>query len=64
MLSDNHLERSKMFSWAMMAMQAGVAVASLALAARRKSLLWLMAAFLGLAALGYSAWVFKSTMVP
>jgi hypothetical protein len=57
MLSDDHLERSKMFSWAMMAMQAGVAVASLALAAQRKSMLWLLAAILGFSALGYSAWV-------
>jgi hypothetical protein len=64
MLSDNHLERSKMFSYAMMATQAGVAIASLALAARRRSMLWLLAALVGIAALGYSAWVFKSTMVP
>jgi hypothetical protein len=64
MLSDNHLERSKMFSYAMMGTQAGVAIASLALAARRKSMLWLLAALLGVAALAYSAWVFKSTMVP
>jgi hypothetical protein len=63
MLSDNHLERSKMFSWAMMGTQAGVAIASLALAARRKSLLWLLAAFVGAGALAYSAWVFQSTMV-
>jgi hypothetical protein len=58
MLSDGHLQRSKMFSWALMAMQAGVALSSLALAARYRSALWLFAAILGLAALGYSSRIF------
>jgi hypothetical protein len=56
--SDNHRERSKHFFFAMLGAQAGVAISSISLAARMKSVLWGLAGVLGLAALLFSAYVY------
>jgi|HubBroStandDraft_4_1064222.scaffolds.fasta_scaffold171690_1 hypothetical protein len=56
--SDRHRERSKQFFYSMLVAQAGVTVASLALARQRHSLLWVFAAVAGLVSLGFTAWVY------
>jgi hypothetical protein len=56
--SDRYRERSKHFFYAMLIAQAGVTIASLALARTQRSLLWLLAALVGVVALGFSAYVY------
>jgi hypothetical protein len=56
--SDKHLERSKMFLFAMLIAQAGVTISTLALAVRRKSIFWALAALTGLIAIGFGAYVY------
>jgi hypothetical protein len=56
--SDRHRERSKQFFYSMLVAQAGVTVASLALARQHRSLLWVFATIAGLVSLGFTAWVY------
>jgi hypothetical protein len=56
--SERHRSRSMNFFLAMLGAQAGVAISSLALAAKRKSTFWTMAGVLGLAAMAFSAYVY------
>jgi hypothetical protein len=56
--SDRHRQRSLHFFFGMLGAQAGVAISSIALAAKLRSVLWSVAGILGLAALGFSAYVF------
>ncbi len=60
LISDTHRLRGQLFFFGMLGAQAGVAIASLALAARQKSLLWSLAALAGLGAMALSTWVFLS----
>jgi hypothetical protein len=50
--------RSQWFFFGMLGAQAGVVISSMAVAARRKSSLWLLASVAGLFALGFSSWVY------
>ncbi len=52
--SDLHRERSRKFFYSMLLSQAGVTVASLALARANRSLFWTVAAFAGLSSLAFS----------
>ncbi len=56
--SDIHRERSRKFFYSMLFAQAGVTIASLALARANHSLFWILAAIAGLTALGISATTF------
>jgi hypothetical protein len=56
--SDRHRQRSKEFFFGMLAAQAGVTVATFALAVRRKSVLWSLAASAGLLAITFAAYVY------
>jgi hypothetical protein len=56
--ADRHRIRSKNFFYAMLCAQAGVTVASLALARSRMSLFWLIAAIAGFLAVGFGAYVY------
>lgn len=56
--SDRYRQRSQRFFLAMLGAQAGTAIASLALAARQQSTLWALAGLAGLAALGFSVYVY------
>jgi hypothetical protein len=56
--SDRHRERSLHFFFGMLVAQAGVAISSMSLAARRKSVLWGLAGFLGIAAVVFSGYVY------
>jgi hypothetical protein len=56
--SDRHRNRSKNFFYAMLCAQAGVTVASLALAKSRRSMFWLVAAFAGVVAVAFGAYVY------
>jgi hypothetical protein len=56
--SDRHRNRSKNFFYAMLAAQAGVTIASLALAKAHRSALWLLAGIAGIIALGFGAFVY------
>jgi hypothetical protein len=56
--SDRHRERSYKFFYSMLAAQAGVVISSLAMARAHKSLLWLLAAAAGAAALAFSSYVY------
>ncbi len=58
--SNSHRKRSSFFFFGMLGAQCGVAIGSIALAARRKSLLWFLAAFAGLVAIGFSGYVYLS----
>jgi len=58
--SDSHLKRSSFFFFGMLAAQCGVAIGSISLAARQKSLLWALAAVAGVGAIAFSAWVYLS----
>jgi hypothetical protein len=58
--SDNHRRRSNLFFIGMLAAQAGVAISSLALAARKRSVLWVLASLAGAGALVFSAYVYLS----
>jgi hypothetical protein len=56
--SDRHRERSKNFFYAMLAAQVGATVASLALARRKKSALWLLAGLSGVVAVVIGVYVY------
>jgi len=56
--SDRHRTRSTNFFYGMLCAQAGVAIASLSLAARQKSTLWALAGFAGVAAVAFSTYVY------
>ncbi len=56
--ADRHRHRSRLFFYGMLASQAGVTIASLALAVRHKSVLWSTATIAGLGALLFSGYVF------
>jgi chemotaxis regulatin CheY-phosphate phosphatase CheZ len=56
--SDRHRVRSKNFFYAMLAAQAGVTIASLALAKAHRSALWLLAGLAGVTALGFGVFVY------
>jgi len=58
MESDRHRNRSQLFFYSMLVAQIGVTISSLALAQAKRSALWFVAAFAGLVALGFSAWVY------
>lgn len=60
MESDRHRNRSQLFFYSMLVAQIGVTISSLALAQAKRSGLWFVAALAGLAALGFSAWVYLS----
>jgi len=57
-VSERHRQRSKNFFYGMLAAQAGVTIASLALAVRRKSILWSLASVTGLGAILFSGYVY------
>jgi hypothetical protein len=61
--SDRHRKRSAFFFYGMLATQAGVTIASLALAVRRRSILWGLAGLLGLASLVWAAIVYFDVAV-
>jgi hypothetical protein len=56
--SERHVTRSKNFFYAMLAAQAGVTIATFALAVRYRSTLWLLAFVAGLAALAAAVYVY------
>lgn len=56
--SDRLRERSKKFFYSMLVAQAGVTVASLALAKARHSILWALAAIAGVSALAFTGYVY------
>lgn len=56
--SDRHRTRSENFFYAMLAAQAGATVASLGLARKQQSALWLVAGVSGLIAVGFGTWVY------
>ncbi len=56
--SSRHQARSQRFFFGMLAAQAAVVVASLALAAQRRNLMWTLAAAVGLVAIGFGAYVY------
>jgi len=56
--SDRHRTRSSNFFYGMLCAQAGVSIASLSLAARRKSTLWALAGFAGVTAVAFSTYVY------
>jgi Domain of unknown function (DUF4337) len=57
-VADKHRDRSYLFFYAMLLAQTGVTIGSLALAVRRKSVLWGMASVAGLTALLFATYVF------
>ena len=58
--SERHRDRSLKFFYCMLMAQVGVTVSSLALAGTKRSLLWFVAALAGIAALGFSGYVYLS----
>jgi hypothetical protein len=58
--SDSHVTRSGYFFFGMLGAQCGVAIASISLAARQKSLLWFLAFLAGLSAIAFSSYVYLS----
>jgi hypothetical protein len=56
--SDRHRTRSKLFFFGMLAAQAGVTVASLSLAVRKRNVLWALAGLAGIAAVTFSGYVY------
>lgn len=56
--SNRHITRSRLFFFGMLAAQAGVTIASLALAVRLKSVLWTIACVAGVLALAIGAYVY------
>jgi hypothetical protein len=57
-VSDRHRTRSKHFFYGMLGAQAGVTIATFALAVRRKSVLWSLAAVIGMLALGMGGYAY------
>ena len=62
--SDKHLTNSKMYLFAMLVAQAGVTIATLALAVKRRSIFWLMAALTGLVAIAFGTYVYLDLPMP
>jgi Domain of unknown function (DUF4337) len=58
LVADRHRTRSKMFFFGMLAAQAGVTIASLALAVRQRNILWALAGLAGIAAILFSGYVY------
>ena len=56
--ADRHHTRGQRFFFGMLVAQAGVIIATLAMAARRRNLLWSLAAGAGLAAVSFTVYVF------
>lgn len=56
--AERHRERSRLFFFGLLFAQAGTAIATMALAARQQSVLWGIASVAGLAALGFSLFVY------
>jgi hypothetical protein len=56
--ADRHRDRSKMFFYGMLLAQAGVAIASMSLAARQRSVLWGLAGLAGSMAVAFSLYVY------
>jgi len=56
--AERHQRRSQRFFFGMLAAQAAVIIATLAMAARKRNLLWSLAATAGLGAVGFAAYVF------
>jgi len=56
--AERHHQRSQQFFFGMLAAQAGVIIATFAMAARKRSLLWLIAAAAGLSAVGFAIYVY------
>jgi hypothetical protein len=56
--SDRHRERSKNFFYAMLAAQVGATIASLGLARRQRSALWLLAGLAGIVAIALGVYVY------
>jgi len=58
--AERHRHRSRFFFYGMLASQAGVTIASLALAVRHKNLLWSTATIAGIGAMIFSAYIYFS----
>lgn len=56
--AERHHERSQRFFYGMLAAQAGVIIATFAIAARKRNLLWSIAAVAGLIAVLFAVWVY------
>jgi hypothetical protein len=56
--ADRHRDRSRNFFYSMLVAQAGVTIASLALARTQRNSLWLLAALAGIMALSFSGYVY------
>jgi hypothetical protein len=56
--ADRHHRRSLRFFFGMLAAQAGVIIATFAIAARQRNLLWTLAAVAGLIAIGFAVYVY------
>lgn len=56
--SDKHRRKSENFFYSMLGAQIGATAASLGLARKRQPLMWLLAGFVGLLAIGYGGYVF------
>ncbi|MBL8795144.1 MAG: hypothetical protein JNM56_14640 [Planctomycetia bacterium] len=56
--AERHRERSRLFFFGLLFAQAGTAISTTALAARKQSMLWAIASLAGIAALGFSLFVY------
>ena len=56
--AERHHQRSQQFFFGMLAAQAGVIISTFAMAARKRNLLWLIAAAAGLSAVGFAVYVY------
>ena len=56
--ADRHHRRSQKFFFGMLAAQAGVIVSTFAMAARKRNLLWILAAIAGIAAVAFAIYVY------
>ena len=59
LLSERHRIRSRQFFYCMLTAQAAVTIATLALAMRRKSILWSLATLAGMIAVSFGVYVYK-----
>ncbi len=59
--AERHRSRSQLFFIGMLIAQAGVTIATLSLAVRKRSVLWVLAAVAGLAAIAFSGYVYLYT---
>ena len=56
--AERHHSRSQKFFFGMLIAQAGIIVSTFAMAARRRNLLWTLAAMAGLAAVAFALYVY------